>query len=50
MRTGILCKKELTEIIVNVKEMLVARWSSGMILASGVSSPGFNSRTSPNLN
>ena len=49
MRTGILCKKELTDIIVNVKEMLVARWSSGMILASGVRDPGFNSRTSPSI-
>ena len=50
MRTGILCKKELTDIIVNVMEVLVARWSSGMILASGVSGPGFNFRTRPNLN
>ena len=30
-----------------IRQILLAAWSSGMILASGARSPGFNSRSSP---
>ena len=41
-------KSFYTDIICHLDINTSARWSSGMILASGVRGPGFNSRTGPN--